>query len=73
MPLQTIAELKRRFVGNWAIVDPREPKLARWADVPGQIRAINCGGLALVQFEGADQGWHDIAPDHLQLVDPPAR
>jgi hypothetical protein len=70
--LQTITELKRRYAGNWAVVDPRQPELARWADVPGQIRAINSNGRALVQFEGADQGWHDIAPDHLRLVARPA-
>jgi hypothetical protein len=44
--------------------------LTRFANVPGRIIAINGNGLALVQFEGPDQGWHDIAPDFLRPEPP---
>jgi len=56
----------RRYIGHRVLVDARRPELARWANVPGRIVAVNGNGRALVQFEGADRGWHDIDPEYLK-------
>ena len=45
--------------------------VARLANVPGRVVTINHNGQALVQFEGADQGWHDIDPTYLKLEPSP--
>jgi hypothetical protein len=53
------------------VVDPSRPELARWAGIPGEVKNINLNGRALVQFEGADRGWHDIDPDYLRFTEAP--
>jgi hypothetical protein len=63
--------LQQRYRGQHVKVDPQRPELARMAGQVGQIIAINLNGRALVRFEGADQGWHDIDPDYLKLVEKP--
>ena len=60
-------KFKQRYAGKRVLVDARRPELARWAGVPGRVVTVNYNGHALVQFEGADQGWHDIDPDFLKL------
>jgi hypothetical protein len=60
-------KLKLRYAGQRVLVDARRPELTRLADLPGHVVTINGNGQALVQFEGADRGWHDIAPEFLRL------
>jgi hypothetical protein len=62
-----LERLNQQYAGKRVLVDARRPELARWANVPGRVVTINQNGQALVQFEGADQGWHDIAPESLRL------
>ena len=52
------------------VVAPGQPELAPFAGLSGQIKAINYNGLALVQFAGPDQGWHNIDLGRLQFVEP---
>ncbi len=66
---QQFEELNRRYRGRSAVVDPGQPGSGPWAGLAGQIKAINYNGLALVQFAGPDQGWHDIDLGRLQIVD----
>jgi hypothetical protein len=68
---QEVEEFNRRYRGQRVAVDPRQPELAPFAGLAGQIKAINYNGRALVQFDGPDQGWHDIDLRHLQIVQPP--
>ena len=63
------SRLKQQYVGKRVVVDSHRPELARWANVPGQVITINCNGLALVQFEGADPSRHDIDPKFLSIQD----
>jgi hypothetical protein len=62
-----IEGLKQQYAGKRVLVDARRPELARWVNQSGRVISINCNGQALVQFEGPDQGWHDIAPEFLKL------
>ncbi len=64
---EDLEKLKQQYAGKRVLVDARRPELVRLADVPGRVVTINSNGHALVQFEGADQGWHDIDPEFLQL------
>jgi hypothetical protein len=66
-----IDELRRQYTGKHVTVDPARPELARWAGVVGQVKTINQNGRALVQFAGADEGWHDFDLDALHLTSPP--
>ena len=66
MSPEKLEYLKRQYAGKRVVVDAQRPELARFADVPGRVVAINCNGRALVQFEGADAGWHDIEPAFLK-------
>ena len=68
---QQVGELNRRYRGRSVVVAPGQPELAPFAGLSGQIKAINYNGLALVQFAGPDQGWHDIDLGRLQVVDRP--
>jgi hypothetical protein len=65
-----IEELNRRYRGQQVAVDPQQPDLTPWANLAGRIKAINCNGCALVQFDGPDQGWHDIDLACLRVVSP---
>ena len=69
MNSQSIEALKKRYTGRRVKLDTRWPELPQFRDVPGQIMAINYSGHALVQFEGADSGWHDIDLGYLQPLD----
>lgn len=62
-----IERLKQQYAGRRVLVDARRPELARLANMPGRVVAINYNGQAVVQFEGPDQGWHDIDPEFLKL------
>ncbi len=58
--------LNVQFAGQRVVVDARRPELARLANMPGRVIAINCNGRALVQFEGPATGWHNIDPEFLK-------
>lgn len=62
------------WVGRVVAVQPHRPELARFAGKRGRVIAINRNGRALVQFDGTNIGWYDIAPEYLELDDdaPPA-
>jgi hypothetical protein len=70
MLAEELEKLRQQYAGKRVLVDARRPELARLADVPGRVVTINSNGHALVQFEGADQGWHEIAPEFLKLEPP---
>ena len=61
--------MKKRYTGRRVKLDARWPQLPQFRDVPGQIMAINYSGHALVQFEGADSGWHESSSANLQPLD----
>jgi hypothetical protein len=63
--------LKRQYAGKQVVADPQRPEVARWAGVPGVIKAINFNGRALVQFDGPDLGWHDLDLAALRLAGTP--
>jgi hypothetical protein len=67
MSPEELERLKQRYAGRRVLVDARRPELARWANLPARVVTINQNGQALVQFDGPDQGWHDIAPESLRL------
>ena len=71
MSPEEVEYLKQQYAGRRVLVDAQRPELARLANVPGRIVTVNCNGRALVQFEGADQSWHDIDPKFLKLEPSP--
>jgi hypothetical protein len=68
---EELERLNRQYAGKRVVVDACRPELARWANVPGRIVAVNQNGQALVQFDGPDLGWHDIDPSFLKLETSP--
>jgi hypothetical protein len=72
MSTERIEKLKLEYTGRSVVVDSDRPALARWARQPGRVKTINYNGRALVQFEGADQSWHEIELDDLKVVDTPS-
>jgi len=67
-----IDELRGRYTDQYVMVDATQPELARFANLVGQVRTVNMSGQALVQFDGPDRAWYDIAPAYLRIVDKPA-
>ncbi len=67
MTPERIEQLNRQYAGKRVSVDARRPELARWAGALGTVRAVNHNGRTLVQFDGADDSWHDIAPEFLTV------
>jgi hypothetical protein len=72
MTPEELTTLKQTYTGRTVMVEALRPELTRWANVPGHVITFNCNGRAIVQFEGADQGFYDIDPDYLKTVEPPA-
>jgi hypothetical protein len=72
MTPEELANLKETYTGRTVMVEALRPELTRWANVPGHVITFNCNGRAIVQFEGADQGFYDIDPDYIKPVEPPA-
>jgi hypothetical protein len=69
---QRIEQLKRRYTDQYVVVDGTRPELARFKGFIGQVKTINMGGRALVQFDAnSDAGWYDIELDYLKVVDKP--
>jgi len=72
MTPEELENLKTTYTGQTVMVEALRPELVRWANVPGRVVTLNCNGRALVQFEGADEGFYDIDPEYLSLAEPPA-
>ncbi len=68
---QRIEKLKQQYTGRYVVVDGKRPGLARFAGISGVVKTVNMTGRALVQFEGADQGWYDLELDDLKVIDKP--
>jgi hypothetical protein len=72
MDFDRVERLKRDFTDKYVVVDERRPELARFKGMTGQVRTVNMGGRALVEFDGfANIGWYDIGLDFLKVVDKP--
>lgn len=71
MNSRQIESLKSEYTDKYVVVDGARPELARFAGMTGQIKTINFGGRALVEFLGADHGWYDIELSCLRIVDKP--
>jgi hypothetical protein len=71
MSAKQIEALRVLFTDRYVTADSRQPELARFAGIVGQVKTVNMTGRALVQFQGADIAWHDIAVDHLALAEKP--
>lgn len=71
MTAEDFERLKKQYAGKRVSVDSRRPELARLANIQGRVVTINRNGRALVQFDGADQGWHDLDPEFLKLESSP--
>jgi hypothetical protein len=69
---QDVEQLRHRYTGKYVVTDHDRPELARFAGRVGQIKTVNSSGRMLVQFEGDDRGWYDIASEYLTIVDKPA-
>jgi hypothetical protein len=67
MSPEELEPLKQQYAGRRVLVDAHRPELARWANLPGRVVAINQNGRALVQFDGPDPGWHDVALECLKM------
>ena len=68
---EEVEQLRRQYAGKRVLVDARRPELSRLAGLSGRVVTINANGRALVQFEGPDPSWHDIAPEFLKLEESP--
>lgn len=66
-----IEALRLQYTDQYVAVDCRPPELARFAGMVGRVKTVNMSGRALVQFAGADEGWHDIGVDCLSVVEKP--
>ena len=60
MHQQEIEKLQQQYTDQYVMVDATQGALARFAGLAGQIKTVNMSGRALVQFDWADVGWHDI-------------
>jgi hypothetical protein len=66
-----LERLKRQYAGKQVLVVNNRPELAQYVGLAGKVITINSNGRALVQFEGADTGWHDLDPACLKLEPTP--
>ena len=64
-----LQRLKDEYTGRDVVVDEQRPELARFVGKRGHVIDINYNGRAVVQFEGANIGWFDIAPEFLTIVE----
>jgi hypothetical protein len=67
-----VEALRVQYTDKYVSADSRQPELARFAGMVGQVKTVNMAGQALVRFVGADEGWHNIALDRLTVVEKPA-
>jgi hypothetical protein len=72
MLLNQIERLKEQYTDKYVVVQADRPDLARFQGAVGQVKTVNMSGRALVRFDAnSDQGWYDIAIEHLRVVDKP--
>ncbi len=73
MVFPNIEKIKQDYTDKYVVVDARQPELARFADVVGQVKTVNMSGRALVEFQDyhLNIGWFDIGLDYLKVVDKP--
>jgi len=68
---ERVDKLRLDYVGQYVVVHSDRPELAQAQNRTGRVVSINFNGRALVQFDGADTGWHDIELDYLEVVERP--
>lgn len=73
MLLERVEKLRETYEGKRVKVASDRADLARFAGQEGCVRTINCNGRALVQFDGDDRSWYDVALDDLKVVEKPHR
>lgn len=73
MVFPNIEKIKQDYTDKYVVVDARQPELARFANVVGQVKTVNMSGRALVEFQDyhLNIGWFDIGLDYLKVVDKP--
>ncbi len=72
MLAERVGKLTSEYVDQYVAIDGERPELARFADMVGQVRAINHNGRALVEFDAnGNRGRYDIGLDYLKVVDKP--
>ena len=69
---EQIEKLRRQYTDQYVMVAGERPEFARFQGLVGQVKTVNMSGLALVHFDvNNSQAWHDIAIEHLKVVDKP--
>jgi hypothetical protein len=73
MALTQIEKIKEEYTDKYVVVDGKQPELARFSDVVGQVKTVNMSGRALVEFIDyhLSTAWFDIDLDYLKVVDKP--
>lgn len=73
MTSQHIEKLQREYSDKYVVVDAERPEFARFKNLVGQVKTVNMGGRALVEFLDyhLNVGWYDIDVDFLKVVDKP--
>lgn len=70
----SVEALKNQYTDKYVRVSAPAPELARFHDLVGQVKTVNMNGRALVEFMDyhLNNGWFDIDPSCLTVVDKPA-
>jgi len=69
---EQVETLRKQLTDKYVVMVGDRADLARFKGVVGQVKTVNLGGRALVQFDANnDRAWYDIAVDHLNVVDAP--
>ena len=67
-----VEQLKQQYTDKYVVLQGDRPDLARFQGAVGQVKTVNMSGRMLVRFDANnDQGWYDIAIEHLKVVDKP--
>jgi len=74
MVFSQIDKIKEEYTDKYVVVDGKQPELARFSELVGQVKTVNMSGRALVEFMDyhLNIGWFDIDLDYLKVVDKPA-
>lgn len=74
MPFDQVEKLKQQYTDKYVEVDATVAELRRFQGLTGQVKTVNMGGRALVQFDHpVDISWYDIEPSYLKVVDKPVK
>jgi len=68
---ERIEQLRQEYTDQYVTVEGGPPEMGQLEGRVGQVRTINMNGRAMVQFEGADNSWHDLELDYVKVVDKP--